>query len=82
MKGKLCADGTLCSPNIAGKSQVGSLPLVNNVEHSSSIYVPRGPPQAYEISNLAKDFQISRKISQISRFQERFPDFQISRKIS
>ena len=35
-KGKLCADGTLCSPNIAGKSQVGSLPLANNVQHSSS----------------------------------------------
>ena len=28
-KGKLCADG----PNIAGKSQVGSLPLANNVQH-------------------------------------------------
>ena len=28
-KGKLCADGTLCSPNIAGKSQVGSLSLAN-----------------------------------------------------
>ena len=46
----------------------------------------RGPPpvaQAYEISNLAKDFQISREIS---RFQERFPDFlrdfQISGEIS
>ena len=42
-----------------------------------------GLGQAYEISNLAKDIQISRKISQISRkisqisrFQERFPDFQ------
>ena len=29
-RGKLCADGTLCSPNIAGKSQVGSLPLANH----------------------------------------------------
>ena len=37
-KGKLCADGTLCSRNIAYKSQVGSLPLANNVQHSSSIY--------------------------------------------
>ena len=32
-KGKLCADGTLCSPSIADKSQVGSLPLANNVQH-------------------------------------------------
>ena len=32
-KGKLCADGTLCSHSIAGKSQVGLLPLANNVQH-------------------------------------------------
>ena len=57
---------------------------------------PRGPPpvvQAYEISNLAKDFKISREISrdfqiskEISRFPERFlgfrRDFLISGKIS
>ena len=49
-------------------------------------FEPRGPPpaaQAYEISNLAKDFKISREIS---RFHERFPDFrrdfQISGEIS
>ena len=37
--------------------------------------LPRGPPltaQAYEISNLAKDFRIS---NEISRFPARFQDF-------
>ena len=34
-KGKLCAaDGTFCSPNIAGKSQVGS-PTMFNISSSS-----------------------------------------------
>ena len=43
---------------------------------------PRGSPlpsQAYEISNLAKDFGISREISGLL---QRFPDFQISGGIS
>ena len=37
-------------------------------------FTPRGPPlvRAYEISNLAKDYWISRKIS---GFPERFLDF-------
>ena len=40
--------------------------------------VPRGPPlpkRAYEISNLPKDFKISAKISDFSRFSKRFQDF-------
>ena len=40
---------------------------------------PLPPPQAYEISNLAKDFGISREISGLL---QRFPDFQISGGIS
>ena len=62
---------------------------------------PRGPPlpkRAYEISNLPKDFKISAKISDFSRFSKRFrfqrrfqdfsedfrfrEDFKISAKIS
>ena len=60
-----------------------SLPLVPFLSSSTfmrlSMSSPRGsplPPQAYEISNLAKDFGISREISGLL---QRFPDFQISR---
>ena len=40
---------------------------------------PRGPPlpkRAYEISNLPKDFKISAKISDFSRFSKRLRRFQ------
>ena len=40
--------------------------------------ISRGPPlpkRAYEISNLPKDFKISAKISDFSRFSKRFQDF-------
>ena len=42
------------------------------------VHGARGPPlpkRAYEISNLPKDFKISAKISDFSRFSKRFQDF-------
>ena len=52
---------------------------------SCTLLYARGPPlpkRAYEISNLPKDFKISAKISDFSRFSKRFQDFREDFKIS
>ena len=54
--------------------------FIGSRPHPRAIFAvkPRGPPlpkRAYEISNLPKDFKISAKISDFSRFSKRFQDF-------